>query len=44
MSGISIKITLENTHPSVWRRVIISENISFADLHEVIQTVFGWEK
>ncbi|WP_455721595.1 IS1096 element passenger TnpR family protein [Agathobacter sp.] len=42
MSGIVLKIALEDTHPPVWRRVVVPENMSFGKLHEVIQTVFGW--
>lgn len=43
MAGYILKITIENTHPPVWRRIIIPEKITFADLHEMIQIVFGWE-
>ena len=43
MAGYIIKITIENTHPPVWRRVLVPERITFSDLHEIIQTVFGWE-
>lgn len=42
MSGIVLKIALEDTHPPVWRRVVVPENMSFGKLHDVIQTVFGW--
>lgn len=43
MAGYILKIVLENTHPPVWRRVMIPEKINFADLHEVIQILFDWE-
>lgn len=43
MSGYIIKITIERTRPQVWRRVVIPEQISFYHLHQIIQTVFGWE-
>lgn len=43
MAGIVIKIALEDTHPPVWRRVVVPEHISFYDLHQVIQIVFEWE-
>ena len=43
MPGIVLKITIEDTHPPVWRRLVVPENISFYDLHRVIQLVFGWE-
>lgn len=43
MAGYVLKITIENTHPPVWRRVVIPEKITFEDLHEVIQILFGWQ-
>lgn len=43
MAGYIIKVTLENTHPPVWRRIEIPEKISFFDLHCVIQAAFGWD-
>lgn len=43
MAGLVLKIVIEDTHPPVWRRIIIPEKITFADLHEMIQIVFGWE-
>lgn len=43
MAGYVLKITIEGTHPPVWRRVVIPEKITFADLHKVIQILFGWQ-
>lgn len=43
MAGYVLKITLENTHPPVWRRVLVPDKITFANLHEIIQIVFGWD-
>lgn len=43
MSGYAVKIVIEDTHPPVWRRIIIPEKISFANLHEIIQCAFGWD-
>lgn len=42
MAGHILKIVIEDTHPPVWRRIIIPEKITFADLHEMIQIIFGW--
>ena len=37
------KIKLQNvSKPPVWRKIIVDENITFHQLHEVIQEVFGW--
>ncbi len=43
MAGYVIKVTIEDTHPPVWRRLLIPQQISFACLHEILQTAFGWE-
>ena len=43
MAGLVFKITIEDTHPPVWRRIIFPEQASFQDLHDVIQTAFGWD-
>lgn len=42
MAGYICKIVIENTHPPVWRRVVIPDKITFAELHEIIQELFGW--
>ena len=42
MAGYILKIVIEDTHPPVWRRVLIPEKITFEELHRVIQIVFGW--
>lgn len=43
MAGYICKIVIENTHPPVWRRVIVPERITFEELHEIIQILFSWE-
>ena len=43
MAGYICKIVIEDTHPPVWRRVVIPDKITFMELHEIIQTLFGWE-
>lgn len=43
MAGYVIKVTIEDTHPPVWRRIIIPERMNFEDLHNVLQTAFQWD-
>ena len=43
MAGYVIKVTIEDTHPPVWRRIVIPRQISFGCLHEILQIAFGWE-
>jgi len=39
-----LKVTLRSVHePSVWRQVLVPAEITLEDLHEVIQSVMGWE-
>ena len=38
-----LKVTLEDTHPPVWRRVVIPGNYTLRLLHDVIQITMGWE-
>ena len=42
MAGYILKIVIEDTHPPVWRRILIPEKITFEELHRVIQIIFGW--
>lgn len=44
MSGYQIKVTIENTKPPVWRRLEIPNQITFRDLHDMLQEVFGWQE
>lgn len=43
MAGYILKIVIEDTHPPVWCRIMVPDHITFADLHNMIQIVFGWE-
>ncbi|MBW6473687.1 MAG: plasmid pRiA4b ORF-3 family protein [Anaerolineaceae bacterium] len=39
---LQIKITLREIKPPIWRRVLITDQMTLWDLHVVIQSVFGW--
>ena len=43
MAGYICKIVIEDTHPPVWRRVMVPDRITFEELHAIIQVLFGWE-
>lgn len=40
--GYQLKITVQGTKPPVWRRVIVPEHITFCDLDDIIEKIFGW--
>ncbi len=42
MAAYQLKITIKDSHPPIWRRVLVPMQISFENLHEIIQEVFGW--
>ncbi|WP_006787642.1 plasmid pRiA4b ORF-3 family protein [Thiorhodospira sibirica] len=42
-SVYQLKITLLDTDPAIWRRVQVKSDIHLGQLHEIIQTVMGWE-
>lgn len=37
------KVTLEGIEPPIWRRFQVPSDITFGKLHDVLQTVMGWE-
>lgn len=40
--AVELRITLDLQNHDVWRRVIVPYNITFKELHDVLQVVFGW--
>lgn len=39
---LQLKITLLGVEPPIWRRVLVSESITFGQLHDTLQVVMGW--
>lgn len=42
MYGYQLKITIKGSKPPIWRRVIIPGRITFEDLDNIIERLFGW--
>lgn len=41
-SFFQLKISLRDSRPLIWRRIIVKDNITFHKLHEILQVVMGW--
>jgi len=37
-----LKVTLRGSEPAIWRRILVSADITLRRLHGVLQTVMGW--
>ena len=37
-----MKVTLEDSKPPIWRRLLVRSDITLADLHRIIQVAMGW--
>jgi hypothetical protein len=42
-SVLSLKVTLRNTKPPIWRRILMPGTMTLADLHRAIQIAMGWD-
>ena len=38
-----LKITLIDSEPEIWRRVLVSDEVLLLELHGIIQRAMGWE-
>ncbi|MCU0451776.1 MAG: plasmid pRiA4b ORF-3 family protein, partial [Bernardetiaceae bacterium] len=39
---VQLKITLQDSHPPIWRRVLVEKSLNFAQLHLTVQLAMGW--
>jgi hypothetical protein len=39
---LQLKIALRYIAPAIWRRVVVPDNLTLSDLHDVIQIAMGW--
>ncbi len=38
-----LHISLKDISPAIWRRFVVTDIVTFANLHKIIQIVMGWE-
>ncbi len=38
-----LKVTLKESKPPIWRRILVASNISLHKLHNIIQITMGWD-
>ena len=42
-TAVTVRISLADATPVIWRRVVVPASIALASLHDVIQVAMGWE-
>lgn len=40
---LQLKISINDIEPKIWRKFLVSDSLTFNELHEIIQEVMGWE-
>jgi hypothetical protein len=43
VAALRLKISLEDWEPAIWRRVEVDKDLTFEELHRVIQEAMGWD-
>lgn len=41
--ALDLRITIEETEPLVWRRLVVPLSLTFSEFHLALQSAFGWE-
>lgn len=42
-TAYQLKITLSDSVPDIWRRMVVPAQVTLAELHSIIQQVMGWD-
>jgi hypothetical protein len=38
-----LRVDLDGSKPPIWRRILVSADITLGDLHDIIQVIMGWD-
>src|SRR5438132_12940825 len=38
-----LKVTLKDSKPPIWRRILVRGDVSLAKLHQILQIAMGWD-
>jgi hypothetical protein len=38
-----MKVTLKGIHPLIWRRILVTDDTTLTDFHQILQVAMGWE-
>lgn len=41
---LQVKVSILESNPLIWRRLLIPAHFNLAQLHEILQIVMGWER
>jgi hypothetical protein len=41
--ALELTVVLHDTHPAVWRRIVVPTSLTLLQLHAVLQTAMGWQ-
>src|SRR5664279_4532501 len=42
VNAFQLRIVLRRTSPHLWRRVLVGSDSTLGQLHQTVQTLFGW--
>jgi len=42
-SIVSLKVTLRDIKPPIWRRLLVPGTMTLGDLHQAVQAAMGWD-
>lgn len=42
-AALSVKVTLRDLKPAIWRRIVVARTMTLGRLHDAIQAAMGWD-